>query len=210
MALFGSSTKTASQKKAPAVRPIVENAPLIDRADRGGNIGRLLLVGLVLLGLVGLFAVLPEERAKQATLALLTFLSMIGVFFLFTVAIGFVHLSSRNKSEGFARAFVDGLGHGAVVTDWEGRIVYANRSYGETTGAETPPDVATVERVFSGSEDASEIVYRMNQKVRSRKAPSIQTTMVMSDCEAKPIHSITSENRNNASTIRMKDFISFS
>ena len=155
-----------------------QSTPLIDRAERGGNIGRLLLVGLVLLGFVGLFAVLPEELAKQVTLALLAFLSMIGVFFLFTVAIGFVHLSSRNQGEGFARAFVDGLNHGAVVTDWEGRIVYANRAYGDLTGAESARDVSTVERAFASSEEASEIVYRMNQKVRSGSTATQEFRMV--------------------------------
>jgi len=155
-----------------------ETAPLIDRAERGGNIGRLLLVGLLLLGLVGLFTILPETMAKQVTLALLAFLSMIGVFFLFTVAIGFVHLSSRNKGDGFARAFVDGLNHGAVVTDWEGRIVYANRAYGELTGADNARDVATVERVFSGSDEASEIVYRMNQRVRSGQSDTQEFRMI--------------------------------
>ncbi|MEM8750271.1 MAG: hypothetical protein AAGF28_08205 [Pseudomonadota bacterium] len=148
---------------APAQPSNVETSPLIDRTDRGGNIGRLLLVGLGLLGIVGLFSVLPDERAQQITLVLLALLSMIGVFFLFAMAIGFVHLTSRTRGEGFARAFVDGLGHGAVVTDWEGRIVYANRAYGELTGAENARDVATIERVFSKSDEASEIVYRLNQ-----------------------------------------------
>lgn len=163
---------------SPQDPPTTDNAPLIDRAERGGNIGRLLLVGLILLGLVGLFTILPEHMAKQVTLGLLAFLSMIGVFFLFTVAIGFVHLSSRSKGEGFARAFVDGLNHGSVVTDWEGRIVYANRAYGELTGADNARDVATLERVFSGSDEASEIVYRMNQKVRSGSSDTQEFRMV--------------------------------
>ena len=92
---------------------------------------------------------------------------MIGVFFLLTLAIGFINLSSRNRGDGFARAFVDGLAHGAVVTDWEGRIVYANKAYGLLTGAEAARDVATVERVLSRSDEASETVYRMNQQVRN-------------------------------------------
>ena len=149
-------------------KPLMAQAsPLVDRTERGGNIGRLLLVGLVLLGLVVLFSVLPIAMAQTVTLGLLALLSMIGVFFLFTLAIGFVHLSSRSKGDGFARAFVDGLSHGAVVTDWEGRIVYANQAYGNLTGASSALEAATIERVFSKSDEASEIVYRMNQKVRA-------------------------------------------
>ncbi len=175
----GSSTKSAGHRSHNTTKtPDAGKIPLIDRAERGGNIGRLLLVGLLLLGLVALFTILPETLAKQVTLALLTFLSMIGVFFLFTVAIGFVHLSSRNKGDGFARAFVDGLHHGAVVTDWEGRIVYANQAYGELTGVESARDVATVERAFSSSDEASEIVYRMNQRVRSGQTDTQEFRMI--------------------------------
>ena len=171
--------KAIKEVSTPRARDIDSGkTPLIDRAERGGNIGRLLLVGLLLLGLVGLFTILPETMAKQVTLALLAFLSMIGVFFLFTVAIGFVHLSSRNKGDGFARAFVDGLNHGAVVTDWEGRIVYANHAYGELIGAESARDVATVERAFSSSDEASEIVYRMNQRVRKGQPDTQEFRMI--------------------------------
>lgn len=152
---------------------------MIHRTDKGGNIGRLMLVGLGLLGLVGLFSVLPDRQlSQQLTLILLAVLSMIGVFFLFALAIGFVNLTSKTQGEGFARAFVDGLSHGAVVTDWEGRIVYANRAYGELTGAESGRDVATIERVFSRSDEASEIVYRMNQKVRNGSAAAQEFRMV--------------------------------
>jgi len=163
---------TAARSGIEALPPEVDAAiaepanPLIDRAEKDGHIGRLLLVGLGFLGIVGLFLVLPKQQAQQVTLWLLAILSMIGVFFLLTLAIGFINLSSRSRGDGFARAFVDGLAHGAVVTDWEGRIVYTNKAYGLLTGAESARDVATVERVLSRSDEASETVYRMNQRVR--------------------------------------------
>ncbi|MEM9732667.1 MAG: ATP-binding protein [Pseudomonadota bacterium] len=159
----------------PSAEPL---PPLIDRTERSGSIGRLLLVGLVLLGIVGLFTVLPDELAQRVTLALLALLSMIGVFFLFALAIGFVHLSSRTKGDGFARAFVDGIKHGALVTDWEGRIVYANQAYGDLIGAEDARNITTIERAFSRSDEASETVYRMNQAVRAGKAMSEEFRLV--------------------------------
>ncbi|MDD9909947.1 MAG: ATP-binding protein [Ahrensia sp.] len=144
--------------------------PLIDRADQGGHVGRLLLVGLGFLGIVGLFLIIPSQQAQQITLWMLAILSMVGVFFLLTLSIGFISLTTKSRGDGFGRAFVDGLDHGAVVTDWEGRIVYANKAYGALTGADTARDVATVERVLSRSDDASEIVYRMNRHVRAGAA----------------------------------------
>src|SRR3546814_10517531 len=43
----------------------------------------------------------------------------------------------------------------------------------------------------------------MNQKVRSRKAPSIQTTCVISDLDANPIHSVNSQKSSNTKLIRI-------
>ena len=158
-------------------------APLVDRSDRSANIGRLLAVGLVLLAIVGMFLVLPERLVQPLTLALLAVLSMLGVFFIFALAIGFVKLTARTNSETFARAFVDGLEHGTVVTDWDGRIVYANQAYGKLTGVEDGKAVETVERVFARSDEASEIVYRMNQSVRAG-TPVTQEFRMVQDVRA--------------------------
>ena len=142
---------------------------LIDRAGADSGIGRLLFAGLVMLGVAVLFVILPAPYAQSFTVGLLLVLAMLGVFFLLSLAIGFVHLTSKVRGEGFARAFLDGLSSGAIITDWEGRIIYANEAYGDLTGANGSRDVTTVERVFSKSADASEIVYQMNQKVRAGK-----------------------------------------
>ncbi|EFL90407.1 sensor kinase [Ahrensia sp. R2A130] len=153
-------------------------APLIDRAERVNSVTRLLVVGLVLLGFMGLFTILPDEMARRATLIILGLLAMVGVFFVFSLAIGWVHLSSRTRGDTFAKSFLDGLSHGAVVIDWNGRIVYANHSYGDMTGATKASDVATVERVFAHSDEASEIVYRMNQKVRAGETVTEEFRMI--------------------------------
>ena len=57
-----------ARKKSQASLTVSETtkAPLIDRAERGGHIGRLLLVGLLLLGLVVSACVfLAEVRKKK-------------------------------------------------------------------------------------------------------------------------------------------------
>ncbi|MEM1038255.1 MAG: ATP-binding protein [Pseudomonadota bacterium] len=154
--------------------------PLIDRSEASGGLGRLLLVGLLLLGLAGLFLLLPRAYAQPVTVAILVVLAILGVFFLLALAIGFVHVTAKTKGDAFSRAFVDGLDHGALVTDWEGRIVYANRAYGDMTGAESVRDVSTLERVLSGADEASEIVYRMNQRVRAGETHSQEFRLVHS------------------------------
>ena len=182
---LGSITEVLSESPGPRTGPEDQqrvktgnNTPLIDRAEKDGHIGRLLVVGMVLLGLVLSFALMPERYGQLVTLSVLTVLAMIGVFFIFALAIGFIQFTATANGESFARTFIDSLDHGVLVTDWEGRIVYANRVYGEMTGAEHARDVTTVERVFSRSDEASEIVYRMNQLVRAGTTTSQEFRLV--------------------------------
>ena len=169
----GDGLEVASSDEEASGRPDIEtesvNSALVDRPGGTGSLLRLFVIGLGILGCAALFTFLPPETGKTFTLWLLAFLAMLGVFFLLVLTIGFVHISSKARSDEFARAFLDGLSRGAIITDWEGRIVYANQSYGRLTGAQKARDVATIERVFARSDDASEIVYQMNQKVRAGK-----------------------------------------
>jgi two-component system cell cycle sensor histidine kinase/response regulator CckA len=154
------------------------STPLVDRANRSANVSRLLMVGLAMLTIVGGLLFLPEDLLQPMTLGLLAFLAVLGVFFVLTLAIGVVKLTAKTNSETFARAFLDGLEHGTIVTDWDGRVVYANGAYGELTGARDPRKVESVERIFARSDEASEIVYRMNQTVRAGHAVSQEFRLV--------------------------------
>ena len=121
------------------------------------------MLGIVLVATAGAFVYLPQQFAQPAILVVLGLLAMVGVFFMFALVLGIVQLSIRSKSVEFAQAFVDGLESGTVVTDHEGRILYANNAYAEMTGIATANDVPTVERLFSNDNEASEIVYKLSQ-----------------------------------------------
>lgn len=169
-----------------------KSSPVVDRVNRGANISRLLIVGLALLTVVCVFLFLPESLLQPMTLGLLAFLAMLGVFFIFAIAIGFVKLTAKTNSETFARAFVDGLEQGTIVTDWNGRVVYANGAYAELTGLSDGRMVETVERIFARSDEASEIVYRMNQTVRAGNAVTQEFRLV------KDVRALNDTGRNRA------------
>ncbi len=142
---------------------------VIDQSGNAPGIGRLLLLGIILVTIAGLFVVLEKPVAEQFLFIVLGLLAMIGVFFLFSLALGVVHLSSKSRGEDFAKTYVDSMHEGAIVTDYEGRILYANRAYAELTGAETEQDISTLQRIFSAEEDTSELIYKMSHAVRSGK-----------------------------------------
>ncbi len=99
-------------------------------------------------------------------LGMLGVLSIVGVFALFASAIGLIHFSARAADHPLAKAFVDTFDEGVVVTDREGRIIYANRAYANLIGADSPREVRSVERAFAPDPSAAEVIYRLMQAVR--------------------------------------------
>ncbi len=143
------------------------SGPMINRPERSGNIGLLIGLALLLIGAAAAFAVMDREVAQPFILALLGFLAVVGVFCLFAGAIGFLRLSSRpGDANPLASAFVDTLEDGALITDLEGRLVYANSAYAELTGADAAVDIRVVERVFSSDPDAADAIFRLSQAMR--------------------------------------------
>ncbi len=140
--------------------------PMIDRPERSGNIWLLIVLALVLVGAAAGFAVMDKAQAQPFVLGLLGILAVVGVFCLFAGAIGFLKLSSRQSGSPIASAFLDTLGDGALITDTEGRLIYANQAYADLTGAEAAADVRAMERVFSSDPDAADAIFRLSQAMR--------------------------------------------
>lgn len=100
--------------------------PMISRPERSGNIGLLIGLAVLLVGAAAAFAVMDREVAQPFILALLGILAVVGVFCLFAGAIGFLRLSARpGEANPLAAAFVDTMDDGALITDTDGRLVYA-------------------------------------------------------------------------------------
>ncbi|MCB1465597.1 MAG: response regulator [Rhizobiaceae bacterium] len=136
-------------------------APLVDNTMRPGAITRLIVFILVLIGGAFVFGVFRDKFGNPFLLGLLGILAMIGVGYLFATAIGFVQIAPRSGGGELSRAFVDSMQQGLLVTDVRGRIVYANRAYGDMTGAASAADLRTLESLLSDLPDASGIVHRI-------------------------------------------------
>lgn len=141
--------------------------PAVERTANSIGVGRLLGLGALLAVAAGaLFLYGKDSLGEPLLLSFLGGLAAIGVFFLFSVLLGFVQLTSQRTDDLFAKTLVDGMDSGIVVNDQEGRIVYANRAYAELLGAQGDVEVTSVETMFSRRAEAAEVVYRMSNAVR--------------------------------------------
>jgi two-component system cell cycle sensor histidine kinase/response regulator CckA len=139
----------------------------VDRSERSGGVSRVLLVPVALVTIALVVALLARDDAEPLILALLVFFAVIGVFSLLAGAIGIIHFGSaaavRND---LTKLLADTGPDGLVVTDRDGRVIYANASYLAMTGAIGDFDVRPVERAFTGDPEVSEAIYRLAQAAR--------------------------------------------
>jgi two-component system, cell cycle sensor histidine kinase and response regulator CckA len=148
----------ASEDNAPA--PIERNAE-----GRGtGSVGLVLLFAL-LIPAAGAFLI-GRAKAEPYTVALLAVLATLAVFPLLVFTGGILRLSGRTAKRPLLAAVVDHASEGFLVTDADGRVVYANAAYLELVGASDARDVRPVERAFMGDAAVSEAVYRLLKAAR--------------------------------------------
>ncbi len=135
-------------------------------APRGGSIGMILLVAVLLVGAAAGLMYLGRGHAENYILALLAFLGTVGVFALFALAAGVLRLGGREQGNPLLKTVVDNAFDGVVVTDLNGRVFYANAAYLDLIGAAGAGDVRPIERVFIGDPDVSESIYRLLKAAR--------------------------------------------
>jgi two-component system cell cycle sensor histidine kinase/response regulator CckA len=156
------AAQDVSQDRRPAA---------VDRSgDRGGSIGMVLGVALLLVGSVIAFLFIGRANAQPYILALLSVLAVIGVFSLFAGAAGILRLAGRDTQDTFVNAIPSSAPDGILVTDPAGRVVYANAAYLTLVDAVDADDVRPVERVFVGDPLVSEAVYRLAKASRESRA----------------------------------------
>jgi two-component system, cell cycle sensor histidine kinase and response regulator CckA len=143
----------------------------LDRSPRSerGSIVLVVLVAAMLVGAGTGIVLLGRSNAEPYILAFLAMLATIGVFSLFALACGIMRMSAGEGVSPLIKSVVDGAFDGIVVTDGDGRVVYANAAYCELIGASDQNDMRPVERVFIGDADASEAIYRLLKAAREGK-----------------------------------------
>ncbi len=148
------------------VSPSTRLGSVTERSERISGVGRLIVLAFGLVGVSIGFALIEPSRAEPFVLGLLGILSAVGIVTLLASAVGLIRFSVRSQSDDIGKALIESTGEGVLITDREGRIVYANRTYVDLLGATADRDVRSVERAFSASTEASEAIYRISQRLR--------------------------------------------
>jgi two-component system cell cycle sensor histidine kinase/response regulator CckA len=140
------------------------------RAARTSSALTVLAVAVLLVAAAAGILLIGPQHAATYIMTLLAVLATVGVVMLFAIAAGILRLGGRSGANPVVlKSVVDNAVDGIVVTQADGRVVYANAIYLEMAGGGADDDVRPVERVFVGDPDVSEAVYRLLKAARENR-----------------------------------------
>ena len=140
-----------------------------DQTDRTGSPVLVMAFAFLFVSAAVASSFLPPEQAGRVTIGLISILAVVGVVAIFAFAVGFLQLAGQAARDDITKQISDSAREGLLVTQGETRVVYANDAYMAMSGARDPADIRTVERLFSGTPDVSEAIYRLAQAAREGK-----------------------------------------
>lgn len=152
-----------------AVAPLDEDnypEPIVARPTSGAALWRVVILSLVFISIAVGFSLMGDAVPSDMILLFLGVLAVVGVFSLFALAAGLFRFVGGEEKRTLSRAIADSLPYGAVVTDREGKIFYANARYAELSKPISKGVPVGVARLFASQPEASEAVYRLSRAAR--------------------------------------------
>jgi len=137
------------------------------RIERTGNPVALGGLALALAAAVLAVWIAPTAASTAAVSVTVIALAFCGLAALLLFAAGVLQLQTRAIGADATKAIADSSPDGLLVTDSESRILYANEAYRALSGAGAEEELRIVERLFTGSPEVSESVYRLSQAAKS-------------------------------------------
>jgi two-component system, cell cycle sensor histidine kinase and response regulator CckA len=139
-------------------------------ARRSENLAMTVSLAALLTAAAAAFSFLPDEASAKIAVALFALFAIAGICGFFFFAAGFFQFSAQLTKNGVGKEICDRSSDGLIVIASEGKILYANEVYFTLTNARGLSDVRSVDRLFSGSQEASEAIYRLTQAARESKS----------------------------------------
>jgi two-component system, cell cycle sensor histidine kinase and response regulator CckA len=142
-------------------------APPVDRIERTVNPFVSMVLALCLAGAIGTLWLAPNPVKLTILSWMVVALAACGVLALLLFALGSLQPRTRAARLDTTKAIADSSPDGLLVTDREQRILYVNEAYRALSGAPATSELKSVERLFTGSPEVSESVYRLSQAAKS-------------------------------------------
>jgi two-component system cell cycle sensor histidine kinase/response regulator CckA len=97
-------------------------------------------------------------------------LAAVGLFAVFGLIGGIVHIGGMPRQRAFFQGLSDAIEDAFAVTDTHGRVVFANSAYRDLLAKAGVKRLVGVENLYAGHPEVSDRIYRLAQTMRRRQA----------------------------------------
>ncbi len=122
---------------------------------------------IALAGTVTVISFATNDEGASSVILGLVLLAIAGIGVSFAWAAGLLQFPGQVSRNDLAKLICDASTDGLLLTSPHGKILYANEAYLSLAGARRLADCRPVERLFSGSPESAEAVYRLAQTART-------------------------------------------
>jgi two-component system cell cycle sensor histidine kinase/response regulator CckA len=175
--VFGARMVGRKRQVFIAVAPISDDQypePSVSgSAGGGGSTWRVVILALVFALVAAGLSFFSDYLPASTMLLVLGLFAVLGVFSVFAFAAGLFRIAGGAEGPSLSRAVVDSLPYGAVVSERDGKIVYANARYESLMDGPEGGQPVSVARLFANYSEASEAIYRLARAAREGR-PAVE------------------------------------
>ncbi|MEP2945928.1 MAG: response regulator [Lentilitoribacter sp.] len=151
---------------------------------------KLIVVALAMIAFSVVFFLYRDQIDNNVLLVGLGLLGILGIFFIVSLITGLIGFAPKPKSDPFAFDILDSQPQGILISDQKDRVIYGNSAYRKLVGAADDQDLKSISLLLGHDPAATEAVYRLTSGIREGKSKQeefrLTTALHSTDGEISP------------------------
>ncbi len=127
---------------------------------------KLIIVALAMIAFSVFFFLYRDQIDGGVLLVGLGLLGILGIFFLVSLITGLIGFAPKPKTDPFAFEILDSQPQGILISDQKDRVIYGNSAYRELVGAGGDQELKSISLLLGHDPAATEAVYRLTSAIR--------------------------------------------
>lgn len=142
----------------------------MDHQPKSKSAMKLIIVALAMIAFSVVFFLYRDQIDNNVLLVGLGLLGILGIFFIVSLITGLIGFAPKPQSDPFAYEILDSQPQGILISDQKDRVIYGNSAYRQLVGADNEQELKSISLLLGHDPAATEAVYRLTSGIREGKS----------------------------------------
>lgn len=142
----------------------------MDHQPKSKSAMKLIIVALAMMAFSVIFFLYRDQIDSNVLLIGLGLLGILGIFFIVSLITGLIGFAPKPQSDPFAFEILDSQPQGILISDQKDRVIYGNSAYRQLVGAGHEQELKSISLLLGHDPAATEAVYRLTSGIREGKS----------------------------------------